>query len=105
MGSFNATCIISGLPIEAGTPVRYLALTQNNTNKPNGHSCYVHGRWQLRCPPLKAQYNDYGSIEHIKKRFTNRVFFESLSVDCVEKGVGDNQCHDVQVRPGMSRKE
>lgn len=105
MGSFNATCIVSGLAIEAGDRVRYLALTQNQTNDVNGHACYVSGRWQVRCPPLRAHYNDYGGIEHIKKRFINRVFFESFDIDCVEKGVGDNQCHDVQVRPGMKRKD
>lgn len=106
MGSFNATCIISNLPIEAGTPVRFLALTASKYHSDgNDHICYVAGRWQLRCPPLRAQYNDYGSIEHIKKRLCNRVFFESLSRECVEKGVGDNQCHDVQVRRGMTTKQ
>ncbi len=106
MGSFNATCIISNLPIEAGTPVRFLALTASKYHADgNEHICYVAGRWQLRCAPLRAQYNDYGSVEHIKKRLVNRVFIESLNRDCVEKGVGDNQCHDVQVRPGMTIKQ
>jgi hypothetical protein len=105
MGSFNATCIISNLPIEHGTPVRFLALTGNGYHRDgNDHICYVAGRWQLRCPPIRAEYNDYGSIEHIKRRLANRVFFESLGRDCVEKGVGDNQYPDVQVRKGMSHK-
>lgn len=105
MGSFNATCVISGLPIEAGDKVRFLALTQNRYNEPNGHACYVTGRWQPRCPPLRASYNDYGSIEHIKKRFANKVFFKSFDQDVVEKGIGDNTCHDVQVRRGMPRRD
>lgn len=104
MGSFNATCIVSGLPIEAGTPVRFLALTENAYHRGNEHVCYVTGRWQLRCPPVRALYNDYGSVEKIKKGLTTRVFFESFDRDVVEKGVGDNQCHDVQVRPGMKQK-
>jgi hypothetical protein len=106
MGSFNATCIISNLQIEAGTPVRYLALTGSAFHRDgNDYICYVGGRWQLRGPPIRAQYNDYGSIEHLKKRLTNRVFFDSLARDCVEKGVGDNQCHDVQVRRNMTHKQ
>lgn len=105
MGSFNATCVISGLPIEAGDKVRFLALTQNRYNEPNGHACYVTGRWKPRCPPLRASYNDYGSIEHIKKRFANKVFFKSFDQDVVEKGIGDNTCHDVQVRRGMPRRD
>ena len=106
MGSFNATCIVSNLQIEAGEPVRFLALTASKYHADgNDHICYVSGRWQLRCPPIRAQYNDYGTIEHLKKRLANRVFFESLSRDCVEKGVGDNQCHDVQVRKGMTHRQ
>jgi hypothetical protein len=106
MGSFNATCIISNLQIEHGTPVRFLALTASaHHSDGNEHICYVGGRWQIRCPPIRAKYNDYGSIENLKKRLCNRVFFESLNHDCVEKGVGDNQCHDVQVRRGMTTKQ
>jgi hypothetical protein len=102
MGSFNATCIISNLQIEAGDPVRFLALVRSPYNQGNEHICYVAGRWQLRCPPLRAQYNDYGSIENLTPGLAQRVFFESFNRDVVEKGVGDNQCHDVQVRRGMT---
>lgn len=102
MGSFNATCIISGLPIEHCTPVRFVTLTRHSHHKDNEYACYVTGRWQLRCPPVHAEYNDYGSIEKLTPGLTSRVLFESLSRDCIEKGVGDNQCHDVQVRSGMT---
>ena len=101
MGSFNSVCIVSGLPIEHGTPVRFLALTMTRA-EPNEQCCYVSGRWHLRSPPIQAKYNDYGSIERWKKNLSFRVFFESLNRDCDEKGVGDNEYHDVQVRPGMS---
>ncbi len=103
MGSFNATCIVSNLPIEAGTPVRFLAMTGSRFHRDgNDHICYVSGRWQLRCPPIRAEYNDYGSVQKLKEGLVHQVFFESLNRDCVEKGVGDNQCHDVQVRSGMT---
>src|SRR5574338_745990 len=105
MGSFNATCIVSNLPIEAGTPVRFLALTRSQYNEGNEHVCYVGGRWQLRGAPIKAEYNDYGTIENWEKSFTTKIFFKSFDQDVVEKGVGDNQCHDVHVRVGMSEDE
>lgn len=105
MGSFNATCIISNLPIEAGTPVRYVNLVRSKFHPDgNDHRCYVTGRWQLRGPAIRAQYNDYGSIEKIQEGLSTRVMFESLAREAVEKGVGNNQCHDVEVRPDMDRK-
>jgi hypothetical protein len=105
MGSFNATCIISNLQIEAGTPVRFFLLTAARFGRPNEHPCYVWGRWQLRGPAVRAKYNDYGSVENIKGSLAERVMFEALNRDAVEMGVGDNQCHDVQVRRGMSQKD
>lgn len=105
MGSFNATCIVSGLPIEAGTPVRFLALTESAYHTGNEHICYVGGRWQIRTPPLRAKYNDYGSVEEIQPGLVEAVFFKGFDQDVIEKGVGDNQCHDVRVRVGMSPKE
>ncbi len=105
MGSFNATCIISGLPIEAGDPVRFFLLTSSKYRRGNEHICYVSGRWQLRGAAIRAKYNDYGSIEDLEESLTTRALFEALNVDAVEQGVGDNQCHDVQVRHGMPEED
>lgn len=105
MGSFNGVCIVSNLPIEGGTPIRFLALTKNRYHRDHEYICYVSGRWQLRCPPLRGAYNDYGTIDDIKPGLVERVFFTSFDRDIIEKGVGDNTCHDVHVRAGMSQKE
>lgn len=105
MGCFNATCIVSGLAIEAGDPVRFLALTESGYYNGNDHICYVTGRWQPRTAPLRAEYNDYGSIENVQESLSERVFFKLFDLDVIEKGVGDNQCHDVHVRKGMSQDE
>ena len=104
MGSFNTTCVISGLPIEARDPVRFMLLTENRYGGLR-HACYVTSAWQPRTVPLRAEYNDYGSIENIQESLSERVFFKLFDLDVVEKGVGDNQCHDVHVRKGMSRAE
>jgi hypothetical protein len=105
MGCFNYVCCISGLPIEAGTLVRFLALTQTEWYRPNEHICYVTGRWQPRTAPLKARYNDYGSVEDVESDLTERVFWGSFKADVVEVGVGKNKCHDVAVRKEMQRGE
>jgi hypothetical protein len=55
--------------------------------------------------PVRATYNDYGSVDSITPGLTSRVFFQSFDLDVIEKGVGDNQCHDVQVRKGMAQGE
>lgn len=103
MGSFNATCIVSGLPITAGARVRFFALTQNEYHRAgNDHACSVTGRWQLRTVPLRGEYNDYGSVDKIEPGLTERVFFKSFDRDVIEKGFGDNKCHDTPVRKGMS---
>src|SRR5262245_19339326 len=105
MGCFNATCIISNLQIEARTPVRFFLLTASRLNEGNELACYAWGRWQLRGAAVRAKYNDYGSIEDIRESLASKVMFEALSRDAVEKGVGDNQFHDLQVRPGMPRED
>lgn len=107
MGSFNAVCAISGLPIAERQRVRFLALTQSRYSSPAEHVCHVSGRWQVRTPPIRARYNDYGSIKDIDEplSLTARVFFESFAIDAIERGVGDNIYHDHAVRPHMSRTE
>src|ERR1700743_832840 len=105
MGSFNATCIVSGLQIEAGDEVRYLVLARNAyAPDGNGHCCYVTGRWQLHGVPIRAKYNDYGSVEDIVPGFTSDLFFKGLAMAAVEVGIGDNSCHDVAVREDMDQK-
>lgn len=105
MGSFNYTCCVSNLPIEDGTPVRYLALARSafDTNG-NGHVCYVGGRWQVYGVPIRAKYNDYGSVDGIEESFTTDMFFDGLKRGVVEKGVGDNTVHDVEVRVDMGQQ-
>ena len=95
MGSFAYTCCVSGLPIEAGDAVRYLLLTQNPYQ--DEHVCYSHGFWYPRTVPLKAVYNDYGSVEDVEEGPSRDVWMEAFHKDLVEKGVGDNQVHDVAI--------
>lgn len=97
MGSLSMTCSVSGLGIDAGTPVRVFLLTE---------SPYGEG-WSIRTPPLRAHYNDYGSIEcvHPEDLPIANLWLRAFREDLVEMGAGDNQCHDVPVRKEMTFDE
>lgn len=105
MGSFDFVCCISNLPIESGTKVRYLALTENRYSRGNKFACYVHDRWQIRTVPLQGTYNDCGSIEEVKDGLARKVFFASFEQDLLPVGVGDNSFHDVVAKNGMSEEQ
>ena len=94
MGSYSATCAVSKLAIPGGTPIQAVLLTEN----PYGDG------WDLRAPPIRARYNDYGNIEDLRAEDAAiaRLWLQALDVDLAEQGVGDNQSHDVATRRGMS---
>lgn len=100
MGSFNSLCAISGLPITYGTPVRFMLLTQN-PYADDWCKCYQYSIWVPRTFPIKAKYNDYGSVDHIEEGATRDVWFEAFQRDLVECGVGDNSFHDLAVSKDM----
>ena len=99
MGCFSFTCTVSGLPINAGTPVRYITLV----DRPYDNiACYTSSRFALRCPPIKAEYNDYGSIENFDLNDPCvKVLLTMFKEDAVELPIGENPCHDVRVDLGM----
>ena len=101
MGSFDFTCSVSGLPIGAGDPVRFLLLTENPYHSPAEHTCYIDGHWIPRAYPIKAKYNDYGSIEDVQGGPLQETILEGFKRDLIERGTGGNQCHDVPVRADM----
>ena len=101
MGSFAATCCVSGLPIEAGDEVRFFLLQSSPYSEMGDHATAPHS-WYVRSPPLRAKYNDYGSVEDVETGAMRDVWSEQLAIDLIEKGVGDNTCHDVAARKGMS---
>ena len=102
MGSFDYTCCVSGLPISDGTPIRYLLLTENPYNSPAEHTCYIDDRWALRTFPLRAEYDDYGSVQIVQEGLLRDIWLEGFKRDLVERGTGDNSCHDVPVRKDMT---
>lgn len=105
MGSFAYTCAISGLPIEAGDKVRYLLLTKNPYHSGAENTCYIHDLWFPRTFPLKGSYNDYGSVEKVTAGAEREIWLEGLDKDMVERGWGENSCHDVPTKKSMKFDE
>ncbi len=98
MGSFSMTCSASGLGISAGTKVRAFLLTESPYSDRGADG------WSVRTPPLRAEYNDYGSIENVHPDDLPiaDLWLRGLREDLVEVGTGDNQCHDVPARKDMT---
>lgn len=99
MGSFALTCTISDLPIHAGTPVRFLLLSQNPYD--DSIRCHSHSTWVPRTFPLRAEYSDYGSVENVQEGIERDLWMEGFQHDLIEVGVGDNSCHDVPATKDM----
>ncbi len=100
MGSFDYTCTVSGLPIHSGDAVRYLLLTQNPYN--DSLKCGAIDWFFPRTFPLKGNYNSYGAVEDIEDELGKSLWLETLKLDLVSRGWGDNACHDVPTSPDMT---
>jgi hypothetical protein len=99
MGSFATTCTVSGLPIEAGDAVRYLLLTENPYK--NEGNCLPYSLWVPRVLPIKARYNDYGSIERYETGEAQRAWADLFRIDLCPVGQGDNPFHDLPTSKDM----
>lgn len=91
MGSFDMTCAISGLPIGAGDPIRYMLLTQNpyHRGKTAGTmTCYTTDIWFPRTFPLRAKHNDYGGCDDLQTGPQADAWLAGLKKDLIEKGWG-----------------
>ena len=80
--TFAHTCAVSGLPIEAAEPVRFLFL-QSSPFSPRGEYASGDLDWYLRAPPIRATYDGYGSIACVNPRDESiqRLWIEGLDLD------------------------
>lgn len=93
MGTCNSSCAISGLPLQAKDKVRYFLLTQNPYIEMSSRES-LHGTWFPRTVPLRAEYNDYDSVEEVETGPVQALWLEGFKKDLIEKGWGDNAHHD-----------
>lgn len=103
MGSFAFTCGVSRLAIHAGTPVRFILLTEGPYTDEGAFS--FNSLWFPRSFPIKAEYNDYGSIENAEEGIGRDLIREAFKIDLKSVGVGANSVHDVSTSKDMSWEE
>lgn len=98
--SHATTCSISGLAIPGGTAVRCLLLTQS----PYDEDSRFRSAWLVRTPPLRATYDGSGLVSdvHPEDVCVADLWLRGLREDLVERGTGDNTCHDAPARRDMS---
>lgn len=77
MSSFALTCGVSKLPIHEGHKVRCLLLTQDP---------YVEDSWIPRTFPLRAAYNDYGTVNQVEEGIGRELWQEGLQLDIKARG-------------------
>ena len=94
MGSWNKTCGISRLHIEAGTPV-YVFVLEENMNKTE--RCYSTSFWRPVLLPFNSVYDDYGSGEDNSGPALQYIV-DGITKNLVELEQGDNKYHDIPVR-------
>lgn len=106
MGSFDYTCAVSGLPIHSGDEVRFLLLSGNPYGENKGsRACTMHDWWFPRTFPIRAVYNEYGSVEKVEEGPARDIWLDALKIDLVSRGWGDNSVHDVPTSPDMTFEE
>jgi len=106
MGSWNATCNISNLPICSGDEVRLLFMTKgpysldkaDNAKEFSEYNsregCYQNSFWFPRMIPLKAVYSDCGDVDDLEKSLLTDYFWRQLETDVVAVEKGENKYHD-----------
>lgn len=87
MGCWCETDSVTQLPINYGNKVRLFILVEQNgidggrvTGTASG-TCYTDELWYPIGPAIQGKYDDYGSLEKIKKDHASEVILELLSKD------------------------
>lgn len=76
MGSWNGTCAISNLPIEAGTPIKLVILRRQRFGKimkPSSGYVYSTDIFAPAFLAIEGKYNDYGGIEDIVEDWNSKL--------------------------------
>lgn len=100
MGSWNATCMVTNLPILAGDPVVAQIIVAEPFSDPlksAADSNYPHDRFVPVGWPLRAKYNDYGYIDDIEQSVYADDTLDYLRKHLIERPLGENKYHDHEV--------
>ena len=79
MGSWNATCLLSNLPIIYNEPIKLIPLVKKEERELNYiGSVYPNDTWEPMWMVLEGRYNDYGSICDVQQNSFTKKLFEVL---------------------------
>jgi len=129
MGSWNATCQVSQLPILVGEKVRFLLLVKNPLhskserkirveeldqaqsidqfgyqpiNECGQEFCYSTEAWSPSFVPIRGTYNDYGSVENLDTSSLNwLIWMDRINNEIFPLKQGPNQYHDLATYKNM----
>lgn len=96
MGCWNKTCALSNLPIYNGEDV-YVFVLQESSDYDKGsfvHTSYLYHPLLL---PFESTYNDYGGGEN-SFGVTFPLIMNGIRGSLIEKEVGENPYHDIEVK-------
>lgn len=100
MGSWNATCAVSNLPIRKGEAVRLIMMAQTprlgRQGGTPGTPVYSYDAWMPISLPIRGKYDGYGQVDVADpEHWSVKAFMIILqgSVSPVEKG--ENPFHDL----------
>lgn len=90
MGSFNATCHLSGLKILDGDSVIALPVSYSHINSTTSEVYHTSDSADLFGLAVEGEYNDYGAIKNIDpKNEYNNFFLEVLNKSLLRKNWGN----------------
>lgn len=83
MGDWIETCVISHLPIPAGTPTRLLLLVQSPDNSEGAHAGHTggHALWTPWTLPILGLYDGYGRVADIPASWHTDMILQRLRED------------------------
>jgi hypothetical protein len=61
--------------------------------------------WKPRTFALRGVYDDYGRVRDLEAGPAQDLWLQAFQQDLVERGVGDNSCHDVAVSKSMTLEQ
>lgn len=100
MGSWDATCGVSRLPIREGSRVKLFFITQSPFHKEGDPGSYPTEEWEPLQLPLDATYENYGRFMPVNLDSDQANYIlDFFRKNATPREVGENEYHDIAVVP------
>src|SRR6185437_1084511 len=97
MGSWDACCGLSKIPIQIGDPVVDFLIGEVGSFRDSGFICYPNDLWAPLTIQTYGEYRDYGEID-VQQGWHIDYVAEAIKKCVVELEQGDNEYHDIPVK-------